>query len=146
MKVSIPLGGATALVLLSSMAAVLTPRDPVCQLTHESAPALAAARSLERVHVARDLANVEREAERFGRAVARRPLASDSIDAREGARTAPIRAVAWCRTTLIAELASVHGTSAAGLLAAAAGDAAQAGTERTSRVDATSSVVSRPSR
>ena len=146
MKLTVSLVGAAVVVLLSSTAFVLTPREPECRFAHDAPAGPTGGPSLERAHVVRDLAEIEREARRFGAAVARRPLASDSIDAREGARTAPMRAVAWCRATLLSELANIHGTSANALLAAGTGDAAQAGADRTIRVDATSSGVSRPSR
>ena len=146
MKLTLPLGSAAVVVLLSSTAVILTPREPTCRLGHEPIAESALAQPLDPVHAARDLADVEREAVRFGQAVARRPLSSDSIDAKEGARTAPMRAVAWCRVTLVTELSRVHQMSAAALLAAGSAGEAQAETERASRADATSSVVSRPSR
>lgn len=146
MNLTLPLTVGAAVVLLSSTAAVLTPREPHCRLDHDQPAASAPALPLDPAHAARDLADVEREAEQFGRAVAARPPASDSIDAKAGARSAPMRAVAWCRVTLIAELARIHHVDASTLVSAGAVNPAQAEADRTNRVDATSSVVSRPSR
>ncbi len=146
MRLTLLVGSAAAVVLLSSsVAALLLPREPLCSLNHGSIAETAAGRALDPLHAARDLAEIEREAAQFGKAVAKRPMASDSIDAKEGARTAPMRAVAWCRVTLMSELADLHGTSTAALQEAASG-AAQAEADAASRVDATSPVVSRPSR
>ncbi len=145
MKVIIPLTIALGMVLFWSTAAVLRPREPQCQLVHEQP--VAPVRTLNREHVIRDVEAIGREAARFAAAVAARPPASDSIDAKAGARTAPVRAAAWCRATLVADLAAMHQTSEAALLAAVAGsDEGQADADRTSRDDSVSPVVSRPSR
>ena len=47
----------------------------------------------------------------FGSSVSHRPMESDSIDAREGARTAPERARVWCEAVLTKELARTHQVS-----------------------------------
>lgn len=146
MKLTLPIAGAAAIVLVSSTAAMLTPREPECRLVHEPSSARESGRSLNRDHVAQDFEAIRREADRFAKAVAARPLASDSIDARAGARTAPARAAAWCRATLVADLAIVHQTSEAALRAAVSDSEDQAETDRTSRADGASAVVSRPSR
>lgn len=144
MKTVAGLGLAIAIVLLSTTAAMLAPRDPQCRPVHGPDYQSGAA-AFTREHVRQDMQAVEAEAARFGQDVATRPLLSDSIDAREGARTAPTRATAWCRTTLIASLAAAHRTTEAALLAAAA-SANQADADRTSRAASASPVVSRPSR
>jgi hypothetical protein len=146
MKSTLLLAVAGALVLLGSVAAVLTPSEPECRPIHGADAVPDGPLALDRAHVSADLSAIEVEAEQFSRTVARRPPASDSIDAREGARTAPQRAMAWCRASLLADLAVVHRTTEASLLAIGAGDAPQAETDRTNLVDATSPVVSRPSR
>ncbi len=146
MKSMLLLGGAAAVLLVSSTAAVLTPREPECRVVHGTQTPSANGQPLERDHIARDLASIDEEAERFGRAVGKWPLASESIDAKEGKLTAPTRALAWCRATLMADLAVFHRTTEAALLRVASGVDDQADADRTSRVTATSSVVSRPSR
>jgi hypothetical protein len=63
-------------------------------------------------HLAEDLAAVDRRAREFSAAVARRPLLSESIDARAGALTAPARARTWCAAVLTDRVAAAHAVSA----------------------------------
>jgi hypothetical protein len=62
----------------------------------------------DRAHLDEDIKAIRRAAERFRQMAAQRPLLSQSIDAREGARTAPARARAWCEATLTEAVVELH--------------------------------------
>jgi hypothetical protein len=70
--------------------------------TAESEPAS------DRAHLGADFDDIRAIATGFS-SEARRPLLSDSIDAQAGAKTAPIRALAWCETALQQRLTTTHG-------------------------------------
>jgi hypothetical protein len=59
-------------------------------------------------HLREDVVRAKAAAKEFSNAVAARPRLSDSIDAQEGARTAPDRARAWCEATLAVQVAADH--------------------------------------
>jgi hypothetical protein len=83
-------------------------RDPVCAWPSEAQRPLELSRDADRAHLRDDLAKVQDLAAAFSRAVAARPRLSDSIDAIEGARTAPARARTWCEATLDRAIARTH--------------------------------------
>lgn len=143
--------GATALLLCVGLAsAAFGPRDPECEWPEQlrqgemrGVPA--------RSHVEDDRAAATLLAEAFGRAVAKRPLLSGSIDAQAGALTAPARAQAWCRAKLESEIAILHGLPIDEVRRGSGEDESgpvvdHAEADRASAAASDSSVVSRPSR
>lgn len=83
-------------------------RDVACVTWDEAAWSLDLSRDEHLRHVVRDLEIVEARAREFSAAVARRPLLSDSTDARAGVLTAPRRARAWCAAVLTDRVAAAH--------------------------------------
>ena len=108
------LAGASALLGLGA-AAIRSGADDPCGPWNEASRALDLSRAEHRSHLAGDLAAIEQEAREFSAAVARRPLLSDSIDARAGAVAAPGRARTWCAAVLTDRVAAVHAVPAAHL-------------------------------
>jgi hypothetical protein len=142
-------GGIVAAASLAGAAAAwLAPRDPQCTAATEAPRTLDLRRLDDRTHLQQDVAALRAEADRFASEIATRPMLSDSPDALEGARTAPLRARAWCENVLAARLALTHGLTAEEVrgrdVRAAVAQAAQADTERAN--EETSPVVSPPSR
>jgi hypothetical protein len=82
--------------------------EPSCSRDAEESRPLDLRAPQDRSHLQQDLAQIDAAALAFREAVARRPLLSDSVDAVEGARTAPDRARNWCRDTLRSELLRTH--------------------------------------
>jgi hypothetical protein len=107
---------AGACAVLGTGARVLHTRDDdPCGSWAEAPRALDLASSEHRRHLADDLTTVDRKAREFSASVARRPLLSDSIDARAGALTAPARARSWCAAVLTDRVAAAHAVSPAHL-------------------------------
>jgi len=96
------------LAALIGAAAGLSRPDPVCERPADAARALRLDRAADLAHLRDDVRRARTAAEAFAAAVAKRPLMSDSVDALEGKRTAPARALAWCEATLAAEIAAQH--------------------------------------
>ena len=101
-------GAGCALVLLGGAVAGFRPREPECVRTEPARPLNLSLLS-DRTHLRADLEDIRAVAEAFSRDVSRRPRISDSIDAQEGARTAPVRALAWCEAILQQQLTTTHG-------------------------------------
>jgi hypothetical protein len=82
--------------------------DPSCSRASDAERPLDLRTPADRSHLQQDLAAIDAAALEFRSAVAERPLLSDSVDAVEGARTAPERAQHWCRETLRSALLEIH--------------------------------------
>jgi len=143
-------GAATALLLLGGAVAGFRPREPEC-VRDEPARPLNLSLASDRTHLRADLDDIRAIASGFSSEVSRRPMLSDSIDAQAGAKTAPVRALAWCEEVLQQQLTTTHGMSLEALLAhmpaanlQTADDQAEA--KRASVTESSSSVVSRPPR
>jgi len=101
-------GAGTALLLLAGAVAGFRPRDPEC-VRNDPARSLNLSLESDRIHLRADFDDISAIASGFSAEVARRPLLSDSIDAQAGAKTAPIRALAWCEAVLQQQLTTTHG-------------------------------------
>jgi hypothetical protein len=144
------------LAALVGAAAGLSRPDPVCERPADAARALSLDRPADLAHLRDDVMRARTAAEAFAAAVAKRPLMSDSVDALEGKRTAPARALAWCEATLAAEIAAQHTLSPGtvqeqfsrlnGTDPGPSAGGPQAEADRASGTTAVSPVVSRPSR
>ena len=101
-------GAGIALLFLAGGVAGFRPREPEC-VRNEPARPLNLSLESDRTHLRADLDDIRAIASGFSSKVSRRPLMSDSPDAQEGARTAPIRALAWCEAVLQQQLTTTHG-------------------------------------
>jgi hypothetical protein len=142
--------GAAALILVGVAVAGFQPRDPHCFRSEPARP-LKLETAADQAHLQADRDAIGAIASAFAAEVARRPMLSDSIDARAAALTAPTRARAWCEAVLQDQLATTHALPLAVVQGGAShrdsalgGDHADA--ERVSGTSPASSVVSRPSR
>lgn len=101
--------GAIGAMLLGVMFLAFSPeRAPSCGPLAEDRRPLDLRKPSDRAHLDEDVKDIRRSAERFSQVVARRPLMSQSIDAQEGARTAPARARVWCEATLTDAVVELH--------------------------------------
>ena len=103
-----------AMAASAAMAFSLQPDEPQCHLTHESARPLDLRGAADAAHLRSDIEALKTASMMFGSSVSHRPMESDSIDAREGARTAPERARVWCEAVLTKELARAPGLTGRG--------------------------------
>jgi len=101
-------GACAALVVLGAAVAGFRTREPECVRVEPARP-LDLSLAPDRVHLQADLDDIRAVAAAFSHEVSRRPRISDSIDAQEGARTAPVRALAWCEAILKQQLTTTHG-------------------------------------
>lgn len=101
-------GACISLLLLAGGVAGFRPREPQCVRNEQARPLNLSLQS-DRTHLRADLDDIRAIASGFSGKVSRRPVMSDSPDAQEGARTAPIRALAWCEAVLQQQLTTTHG-------------------------------------
>jgi len=102
------IGACAALFALGGAVAGFRTREPEC-VRIEPARQLNLNLASDRTHLRADLDDIRAVAAAFSHEVSRRPRISDSIDAQEGARTAPVRALAWCEAILQQQLTTTHG-------------------------------------
>ena len=143
-------GACAALFLIGGAVAAFRTREPEC-VRNESARPLDLSLASDRSHLRADLDDIRAVAAMFSRDVSRRPRISDSVDAQEGARTAPVRALAWCEAILQQQLTTTHGMPLEAVLDRKPDGAVQTSgdqrdVEPASAADLSSSIVSRPSR
>jgi hypothetical protein len=136
-------GAIVAAAGLGALAGLSRP-DPACEQPADPWGPLTISRAADMVHLREDVSRAKAAASAFADAVATRPVVSDSIDAQEGARTAPARARAWCEATLAEQIASDHQLPV-DVVRAQFGSAAPE-TAAASSISTSGSAVSRPSR
>ena len=111
-------GAGIVLLVLAGVVAGFRPREPQCARNEPARP-LNLSLASDRAHLRADLDDIRATASEFSSEVSRRPLLSDSPDAQEGARTAPVRALAWCEAVLQQQLSTTHGIPLETMLAQA---------------------------
>jgi hypothetical protein len=109
-------GAGIALLLLAGTVAGFRPREPECVRDEPGRPLNLSVAS-DRTHLRADLEDIRAIASEYSLEVARQPRLSDSIDAQAGAKTRPVRALAWCEAVLQQQLTTTHGVPLEALLA-----------------------------
>lgn len=99
----------TAVALAGIATGAPDPHDASCARPSEAPRSLHLQTAEDRAHLRQDLDDIQAAADAFAKAVAQRPVVTDSVDAIAGAKTAPARARVWCEETLRSEVLRTHG-------------------------------------